>query len=960
MLKKFKLFFVIFLFMTSFLITTTFNVCAGSYNLEYIKTVDYGTHLWVSQYDYNTYIFAMGGTGLRLYNTTDGLSFYLLDTITYGSGYDCRVAETDGVYVYAIMEKDNAHNYLCAYSVNETYQLTFLDDYDVLPANNLDHTEGLEVDVNGYIHVSSWYSGLFSFSFDGSEFTLIDSEKNYDDYIGIDSDDSNASRIYTIGYTGSEIILEMYDFDGSSLTLITSRTIYSTDGCICYFPNCLMGTDYVSAPCHLTGGNFIYQYNGSALELIDNWDTATGDDSRFQVDFYDGNNWNIYQGMDDNGIAYWTWDSVSGDSLIAQLDNGSDYASWNIYTDLSRGYLYTPNLISILIYDIGYIMDTCPIDIPSPANQSVNVSIDIGKYSVYIMDIDGNNTNGTLELSSGQSKEWNNMPNGYQNVSLPTLNYFTTYYAWVNYTSVGNPSCTFNKTYWFKTELEELPEVELTEGGSICDLRFYNWVMAYEYYKPLTEFHRYVDCPFPDDWGYFEPILSKYIEIEGTDIISGKIHYVDLYVSSFQRAISDNPNDYHLEVNGFAWTEPPEFVIGTYPLGQDYIRWFNNEGTNIQNETPVFEFYYSGEPYDYFVPLDLVDAGFMQVRYICWFLGFMDNECGLKARKHGDSSLYGNGIVNGAPLTNKYKLTDQYTYAFHPVAPYFKFYYNSSYYNPSGEEPIPPEELEDLIDFYGEYFIEFWDEFGQSCYYHEGDSPEIVYRINESMFSPYQRLLIYDIVYTSTNETVYSDYITYPANMGFNYSAKIDLTGKYIFEKSGNYQIRLYNSTNYFTRYEHIMSSQTILEVCEWDEPIEEPTASELDIPALFDEYFAWDFQFIIGLILILFGFISIGMVAKKYDLQNMPTLVYFMGGLCGFIIAVQWELFEFWMVVILVFAFTVLIIWNIFGHFGNFAETVAKPIQKFVGTKPPKEEKAKSIKTRQTRLFNNEKAKEK
>jgi hypothetical protein len=95
-------------------------------------------------------------------------------------------------------------------------------------------------------------------------------------------------------------------------------------------------------------------------------------------------------------------------------------------------------------------INSCPVSsAESPANESVGVPVDVGLWSVFISDVDGNETNGTIECSNGESTSWVNLLDGTRSLSLSLLDYSTTYTVWVNFT---DRHCDVNESFWFVTE----------------------------------------------------------------------------------------------------------------------------------------------------------------------------------------------------------------------------------------------------------------------------------------------------------------------------------------------------------------------------------------------------------------------------------------------------------------------------------------------------------------------------
>ncbi|MCJ7572343.1 MAG: hypothetical protein MUO82_10805 [Candidatus Thermoplasmatota archaeon] len=147
---------------------------------------------------------------------------------------------------------------------------------------------------------------------------------------------------------------------------------------------------------------------------------------------------------------------------------------------------------------------------------------------------------------------------------------------------------------------------------------------------------------------------------------------------------------------------------------------------------------------------------------------------------------------------------------------------------------------------------------------------------------------------------------------GINYNIPLDI----IMPSIGNWRVEMWrindrNIVKLLAEHECTVIYAT---------PIKGDGGIEISLPLIINGFIPSDWQFVLGLIIIIFCFVIIAVIGKKLDVNNMPSLVYLISGIAGFIIDIKLELFDFWMTVIFAFTFTVLVIWNIFGSFGMFS----------------------------------------
>ena len=134
--------------------------------------------------------------------------------------------------------------------------------------------------------------------------------------------------------------------------------------------------------------------------------------------------------------------------------------------------------------------NSCPeISDISIANQSTNVGLNVGYWNVTISDIDNDTTNGTIECNSIAKTYWFDLGNGTRSLSLPILDWNTSYTIWLNLT---DGTCFINNTYWFITQaldtsvnnitsywIDSVPEINVyaTVNDGIADniTLYYRW-----------------------------------------------------------------------------------------------------------------------------------------------------------------------------------------------------------------------------------------------------------------------------------------------------------------------------------------------------------------------------------------------------------------------------------------------------------------------------------------------------
>ena len=134
----------------------------------------------------------------------------------------------------------------------------------------------------------------------------------------------------------------------------------------------------------------------------------------------------------------WYFNEWAGPNATELVNNGD--GSWNITI------LNDTELTAIFLEQW---LNACPVsNSESPTNKSTGKDIEIGEWSVFISDLDGNKTNGSIHCSNGDQIEWFDQENGTQSLMLSALEYNTNYTIWLNYT---DNHCIVNETFWFMT-----------------------------------------------------------------------------------------------------------------------------------------------------------------------------------------------------------------------------------------------------------------------------------------------------------------------------------------------------------------------------------------------------------------------------------------------------------------------------------------------------------------------------
>lgn len=240
--------------------------------------------------------------------TYEGNKNSLLNFRNYGSVFvwepiDIETTRTstmsafyDGTYVYAGVQTGvQSPSNLSAYSFTGGTDLTHIAEASA-PVSTY---WVLSVYVNGPyssnnpIFLADEFYGLFVYTFDGSSFTYVDSDKpaSNRDFGTVTGDGTHI-------YTRDSASIYAYSFDGSILTLIDSISNSGNQESKLYYVN---GYLYSAT---LTGVSS-YSFDGNTLSLVDTWSSGS-----------------TYYGIWSNGIYVYTTVPSTGTLIVLSTSNG--------------------------------------------------------------------------------------------------------------------------------------------------------------------------------------------------------------------------------------------------------------------------------------------------------------------------------------------------------------------------------------------------------------------------------------------------------------------------------------------------------------------------------------------------------------------------------------------------------------------------------------------------------------
>ena len=169
-----------------------------------------------------------------------------------------------------------------------------------------------------YIYTACDTGGIRAYSFDGSSFSLLDTQDDGNNYISIWS---NNSYVYAACGVGG---VRAYSFDGSDFTLLDE----DSDGLSNYYD--VWGDDnYIYISC-AAAGIYGYSFDGSSFTLED-----TQDDGGSYLDAWGDDNY-IYTACGIDGVRAYSFDGSSFTLEDTQDDGGIYYGVWG-----DDNYIYT-------------------------------------------------------------------------------------------------------------------------------------------------------------------------------------------------------------------------------------------------------------------------------------------------------------------------------------------------------------------------------------------------------------------------------------------------------------------------------------------------------------------------------------------------------------------------------------------------------------------------------------------
>lgn len=200
-------------------------------------------------------------------------------------------------------------------------------------------------------------------------------------------------------------------------------------------------------------------------------------------------------------------------------------------------------------------------------------------------------------------------------------------------------------------------------------------------------------CPYTgndeygsDSYGPTQP----YIELRDYIGISAEITGFDIYITEYQRTISDL-TDYDLYVNGINKGPPDNFILSRD--NQYILRWNFSSIVELTDDMPIFEVYSTN-----------LWGGL-------WYYNIQSGPTPDTQRRHSEGSLYGNGIFDGTIFGQFDKI--KYCYYVDTL---------------TQEDPDPEDWFDDQT---GDAWVEFFY-YWRDCYYQLGDYPYIAYNISSN------------------------------------------------------------------------------------------------------------------------------------------------------------------------------------------------------------------------------------
>ena len=412
-------------------------------------TVDMSGDHWGVDSDGSTIVAACGYSGVRAF-TYSGGSFTHQDTEDELDIF-VDVAISDGKVLTAMRRNGGDQHGINAYTYSGG-SLTFQDS-----------VEG-EIDYR-YIHTDGTYfyatkdsnPKLDAISFDGTTVTIEDSyAPGWMGYIGRCS--SNQYGHISFVYTYNDRLC-LYDFNGSSFSEVYTEQYlphgsYANTwiGDSVYFSEFTEGVKKYNlsitidppTSCDILRDSDSLNFSWTSSSDADTTVVVTSD-SEYPNSVSDGDV--LYNGSG----SFYDW-SVSNPKCVL-FNNYSSFFSYNS----------TYNTYSDPV-DFEVFHNDCPFSSSeSPSNQSTDIDLDVGMFTIDIFDSNGNVTNGSIECSNGDDTTWSSEGNGSRSLSFSSnLDFGVNYTVWVNY---SDECCSLNESFWFVTEFE--PGVNISSWSSL-------------------------------------------------------------------------------------------------------------------------------------------------------------------------------------------------------------------------------------------------------------------------------------------------------------------------------------------------------------------------------------------------------------------------------------------------------------------------------------------------------------
>lgn len=441
---------------------------------------------------------------------------------------------------------------------------------------------------------------------------------------------------------------------------------------------------------------------------------------------------------------------------------------------------------------------------------------------------------------------------------------------------------------WYNSSGSETVSLKVTVAGS--QHKFYykdysgSWVNFYSTGITLMERIFY--------WNYFQDNVIQYRVYSNTYVLLACVNGTGLIAGAdYYDKNQFNCSDMYVYCGGH------DTVLRIYEYGyvaEDLSEFFENE----PHVTGVI-FRTNGV-----LGLKDVEAGSF-VEYECELIGdvgcegylFMNDgiwPIAYKALSYGDNTfnVYFNPRGNGVHIVRVYDTLiydDRYNETF-----YFTVY--------NGSEA---EYLEDLMDYFGDSFIEFMY-VNQRCYYGVGIYPEIAYRINNSWSDGSTNYYIYKIMLIGEEvASVYESALYY--NDNGNYTWDIFTNQAYMFGVPGSYQIWLYNTTvNGSTiAIDELVYVSSVIDVCTVRDSRYDEQGSSGGAGSQFFVYADLVAGFVVFAVLLCVG----AFISSKMKNDKVGGVVTSCFGTCGVVMSVGLNFWDLWAGLLVGLVFIALIV---------------------------------------------------